>query len=370
MTDPIEPRPRTRRLRAALLGTMAALACGELGLRFLGYTPHFVNPIASFHVPDAESALCGRPGFTGRFAQTEFDVQIELDARGFRKVTPSPVRAERRLFVLGDSFTWGWGVDPGQGFVDRLADAYPNVQVENLGLSGTGTVIAHRLLARHVLPELRAGDGVLLVTFENDLADNLGRNHDRWLHAAVVDGSVTTVAAPEADRAGEVKAWLKQHCCLFNLAVFVADRFKLSRKQARASVEDRSPPVDARPVDADEELVYRHYLTLIRDQVSACGATFAITCIPPRGLYEGGPPGGDAERMRHRAMLDVPRDLGIPCLDLLPALSVPIAADAEPRTFAFDEHWTATGHRIAADAMIPFVAALLGGTDGQGVTHR
>jgi hypothetical protein len=345
------------------MGVLAALACGELGLRLLGYTPHFVNPIASFHVPDAEIGLKGRPGFSGRFAQTEFDVQVDLDEDGFRRTT-EPERAartaSRRLFVLGDSFTWGWGVDQGQGFVDLIASAYPDAEVHNLGLSGTGTVIAHRLLERHVLPELRPGDAVLLVTFENDLADNLGRNHDRWLHAAVQDGEVSIVAAPSPDGTRHVKDWFKQHSCLFNLAAFVADRLKLARKQARAVAEPREGAGGATAVEADEALVYRHFLALIRDAVVERGATFTVACIPPRDLYEGQGTDREGGATRHSLMLDAPHQLGIPTLDLLPPLSAPSDELARPLTFAFDEHWTETGHRIAADAMIPFLGRLPG----------
>lgn len=343
-------------MRAVTLGVLGALACGELGLRGLGYTPHFVNPIASFHLPDAEIGLRGRPGFTGRFAQPEFDVLVELDEAGFRVVDePDPSGASGpRLFVLGDSFTWGWGVDQGEGFVDRLAASFPAVEVHNLGLSGTGTVVAHRLFERHVLPNLRAGDVVLSVTFDNDLADNLGRNHDRWLHAEVREGEIVVVPAPTRGNAGHVKDWFKQHSCLFNLAAFVADRFKLARRQAQQATE--SPQrAGAQPLEADEELVFRHYLTLLRDAAAERGATFAVACIPPRDLYEGAELEDEGLRHRHELVQKVPRELGIPTLDLLPALSEPVDREDGPRTFAFDAHWTAVGHRIAARAMEDFL---------------
>jgi lysophospholipase L1-like esterase len=368
MSPPNQPVRRTRRLRAAVFGVAAALACGEVGLRVLGYTPHFVNPIASFHVPDEEIGLRGRPGFSGRFAQTEFDVRIELDERGFRRVDTSIASAGQQIFVLGDSFTWGWGVDQGEGFVDMLANAFPDTRVTNLGLSGTGTVVAHRLLERHVLPELRRGDVVLLVPFENDLADNLGRNHDRWMHATVEDGAVSVVPAPTASHAGEVKNWFKQHSCLFNLAVFVADRLKLARKQERSRLDGEAGK--ERAFDADEEMVYAHFLAQIRAAVTARGAAFGVACIPPRSLYEGDTPDREVPTSRHAAVLDAPRRLGIPTLDLLSALSAPVDENAEPLTFAFDEHWTATGHRVAADAMIPFVADLLGKPAEAGFRRR
>lgn len=349
-------------MRAALFGTLAALLCGEVGLRVLGYTPHFVNPIASFHVPDEEIGLRGRPGFAGRFAQPEFDVFVRLDERGFREVARAERRLQatsRRLFVLGDSFTWGWGVDQGAGFVDHLATAHPAVEVHNLGLSGTGTVVAHQLLVRHALSELRSGDGVLLVTFENDLGDNLGRNHDRWVHAAVDGEQVRLVPARAAGNAGHVKAWFKEHSCLFNLTAFVADRFKLSRRQAQAALAPERGSDGDVSVDADEVLCYRHFLSRMHDAVTERGASFAVACIPPRGLYEGQPRDGSAEARRHAAMLEGPRSLGIATLDLLPALSAPLDEGSDPLTFAFDEHWTATGHRIAATALVPFVGQLL-----------
>ena len=131
------------RFAAVIFGTVVALLISESALRLAGYDRAYINPQASFHQPDARFGYIGKPDFSGRFHSPEFDVVIAHNKAGFRRhEAPLPAQEDHRsLFVLGDSFTWGWGVGQGKVYTDLIAQKFGDrLAGRNFGLSGTGTV--------------------------------------------------------------------------------------------------------------------------------------------------------------------------------------------------------------------------------------
>lgn len=83
-----------------------------------------------------------------------------------------------RILVLGDSFTWGWGVSQGQVFTDLLQAALPaTVAVYNHGIPGFGTAQEYLLLQRELAA--RVYDAVVLMFYMNDLSDNISSRQGR-----------------------------------------------------------------------------------------------------------------------------------------------------------------------------------------------
>ncbi len=108
-----------------------------------------------------------KPHWQGEHRHHDFHVRYHINGQGFRgRQGPVPREA---LAVLGDSFTFGLGVDEGATFIDRL-DQHRGPTL-NLGIPGYSTdqqllllESVERRLPRHVL---------LVVYLGNDLADNL-----------------------------------------------------------------------------------------------------------------------------------------------------------------------------------------------------
>lgn len=370
-------RPRRRRalrFRLALLSFVLALVAGEVVLRLLGYDRQYVNGVASFHEFDPELGLRGKPSFTGRFNSAEFDVTVALDEHGFRRsVVPPTTNGDRpRLFVLGDSFCWGWGVDQGEAFPDRIAARWREREVVNLGLCGTGQVIQYLLFERYVRDVLEEDDLVLLALFENDLLDNLGQRMEEWAHARVVDGRVELVAPPPPRLKKRVKNFLKDRLYLGNLIAFKVDHWNLQRRVVRAEDEARErfelwsatgdDPRDRRvqlPDDSPEVIVLRDFLARFRTEVEQAGARLAVVCIPGRTTYGEGIFDASEqpyEAARHQAALRTCAALDLPVLDLLPVLERAKREEGIERlTYRFDFHWNADGHRVAAAAIEPFL---------------
>ena len=66
----------------------------------------------------------------------DFSQEQHTDAHGFRNTWPWPATAD--IVTVGDSLTFGYGVDEQNAWPALLDQALPGLQVVNLGLIGTG----------------------------------------------------------------------------------------------------------------------------------------------------------------------------------------------------------------------------------------
>ncbi len=163
--------------RLVLLLVSAGLALGlvEILLRVLDYSPAVSGPLTGFHVADEQLGWIGIPDHRARFKTLNFDVLVETDGEGFRRVVSGvdPAEGAPEVWVLGDSTVWGWGVADGELFVDQLQElAGPSVRLRNFGINAYGTLQVLLLLER-LLASRPAPAKVLLMVCDNDFDDNL-----------------------------------------------------------------------------------------------------------------------------------------------------------------------------------------------------
>ena len=112
------------------------------------------------------------PGAISRHVTEEFDVRIEINSDGFRGRDWERKRPQAlRMLVLGDSETFGWGVDQENTFASLLAREHRDWQVLNAGVSGYGTD-QQLLLMKRLLPVVEP-DLVICVFAYNDLFENI-----------------------------------------------------------------------------------------------------------------------------------------------------------------------------------------------------
>ena len=109
------PRTSSRRrllFRLVALCTSLAIACAcrrdRLGIG--GYGRSYTHPMGSFFTPDNEMGYHGKPNFSGRFRGADFDVVVEHDENGFRRAEAIDAADSHEIYVLGDSFVWGYGI--------------------------------------------------------------------------------------------------------------------------------------------------------------------------------------------------------------------------------------------------------------------
>jgi hypothetical protein len=112
----------------------------------------------------------GRPGFSGQLASAhdEFSVSLSLDAAGYRN-PPSRSPQTAGIWVAGDSFAFGWGVEQNETFAARLAEQR-GTDVYNFALPATDLSDYLKILTPH--KDIAAGKILIVsITLENDILD-------------------------------------------------------------------------------------------------------------------------------------------------------------------------------------------------------
>lgn len=121
-----------------------------------------------------EGLLPFPPLTTFRYKTGEFDYVVSINSLGFRDREFSPVKpTPYRILVLGDSFTYGWGVDIEQTWAKVLERNLKNRQVEvevaNLGVPGTSP-LDYAPFAQKAIPALKPDLVIIGVLQGDDLA--------------------------------------------------------------------------------------------------------------------------------------------------------------------------------------------------------
>jgi lysophospholipase L1-like esterase len=356
--------------RIVALFCSVAIACllGEAGLRLVGYSRSYVNPFSSFYEADPVLGFHGKPNFAGRVRKPDFDVWIAHDENGFRRqdnVRATPTDA-KNVYVLGDSFVWGWGVAQGREFTDQMNLLMPGYRVHNLGLVATGTVQQYVIFQRYVMPRMHRGDVVLLAFYVNDFADNVGRTMGGSLYAKVENGAIRTVLPDGTAVSGALKNKLKDWSYLFNLVTYCTDRFRQLRAIAAPLNPDVTTAGHSRATmsdDGPEVQVTRFYLAALKNDCEAKQVPLVVAYLPGTAeLGEDDPQRMDipkAEQLACRsAFFRCTEALGIDTVDLLPTLLRGKKSGRCQRvTFRGDPHWNETGHRLAAESLAGWLVA-------------
>lgn len=407
---------RRFRWRVVAAGSLFSLALGliaaELALRALGLS------YPAFWRADDMLGIALRPGAQGWFTD-EGRGWVSINAHGMRDVERAVAKepGTYRVAVLGDSYVEALQVDREKAFpaiVERkLAEVLRprRVEVLNFGCSGYGT--AQELLQLKHRVKAFAPDLVLLAFLPgNDLTDNFKELDPDVRRPYFVrrdgkldlDASFRTSAYFQS-RQSPLVNWLVDHSRIAQLANALRRRGRAALAMSRAVphaparpvIAPSAPPVTpatspplAPVVEAGlDDAIYvapdarwteiwrttEALLLAMRDEARAQGARFAVVILTDS--IEVHP---DAAKRALKARL-----LGVP--DLLyaarrlegflesngvPALSLaqPFAAHAD-RTGAYlhgfdiaaydvlgGGHWNEAGHRLAADLIVPFLAAL------------
>lgn len=173
------------------------------------------NESPPMFVADPEVGWRLRPSLHGRLVSSEYSTAVHLDERAFRVAGPSRSgeRADVRIAMVGDSFTFGWGVEAAESFSTLLGGLIRTVtpsrpaEIINLGVPNFGLPQEARLLDRW-LPELHP-TLVIVSTYlyDWDVTDVagfvvVGFRLKRWLrlHSLAYFASVTTVKQSHAIR--------------------------------------------------------------------------------------------------------------------------------------------------------------------------
>jgi lysophospholipase L1-like esterase len=366
-------------LTALGVGLVMSVGAAELMLRLVGLQ------YPSFYRLDPQRGYGLRPGASGLWSR-EGHGQVRINAAGFRgaptRVEPQPGRL--RLAVLGDSFTEALQLDEPNTLVGqlqrqlsvarqcRLKVGHPDgVEVLNFGVGGYGTAQAW-LTWRHLARSYRPDLVLLLVYPGNDLNDNepLSRPDRPVVRLAaggqlVVDNSFRNTPGYRwrTSLPGQLLEGLINHSRVLQLLNEGKNRMANQPAPPRRLLAGQ-PPAPTPPASAQAWAITDALIANLNRDVAASGARMVVaSASSPDQLWprpSQRPPDPFASERRLQALLAAQ---GIPYLALAPLLQ----QQADQRGLTLhgftgqapgQGHWNASGHRLAATALIPWLCGL------------
>lgn len=359
------------RLVLAGLGLTIGIATAEIAVRIVAPQSVLLWRPGPF-VADGEGYFRLRPGHRGRVTnRTEYDHEFEVNSLGMRGAEPSQRRrGVCRLLAIGDSFTFGLGVEEEQLFAqvaaNELRDAGGSLEVLNGGIPAIGVPQAVRWLERHGLAA--EPDLVLLAIFVgNDLRD-ANADYDNW---AVAEGQLATPAGYSP-----LKEWLYNNSHLYALlktalpagvqqrvraALGMGEPWSLRYAREVFMIYDPAVPplVEEGLGRTDAALAaltrmagehdFRVAAMLVPDIVQVDGRRWSAT------LEHLGLTGGSQDpRQPNRLLRQLLDRHGVPVLDLIDSFDEAFDR-GEPLYFPTDRHWTTQGHALAGAELAAFL---------------
>jgi lysophospholipase L1-like esterase len=361
-------------LAAASLAVLAVLL--EIGLRVFwgGYYEKFDpdRPFGEYAVHPVRG-LALAPSYERFDWNREFQVWRRHNSLGFRgpEISVETPPGRIRVLVLGDSMTYGVGVEYEETYSAVLESLDPRLQVINTGVPGYCG--EQELLVLEEFIERLAPDVVLVAYFWNDL---WGPVQGDFRHFEVRDGVLhrldhdpITEQHPMFARLREkYEERLRGYGFLTyesHLYRFLSDRFKLLGYAIRdlrgeAPEVERGGHIDERQEAAAWELSFA-LLRAQYDLARAHGVKFAVLVVPDQVQVEPDVEVYEVPRVLwgiQEHVVGFARREGIPVIDPLDTMREIRARKGEPQYHRIDRHWNRVGHRHMGEVLLAELRAL------------
>jgi len=377
MNDAPTPSPdttprRTLRLRVAVAAgaVLLTLAAAEIAAR-VAAGPRFAQGARQLRPQDAlgrfdpDLGWALRPNVTTSLLADGTSYRVSTNARGFRgaEIPEARTPGRPRIVVLGDSFAFGWGVNDGETFAERLAET-AHVEIANLGVPGHSTDQALWLLD-HEAARLRP-DVVLLQFCVNDFDGNETASAHPYAKPCWVRdpaGAWEERGRPVVMKApiGAVPAtWSETFAAHSALWSVVTGSVPI---RATESVGDDTSAVRAAQESVAHmgpDSVTAMLLARLKVRCDAIGARLAVFDASTPGRLDRPPGGADRSMLLSpvsRRLAEIGRDAGFTVLSVDRALID--AADRGESVTIPDGHWNAAGHAVVAAALAEQLAPML-----------
>jgi len=350
MTSILERYPKTAGLVIAAAIAVMLLATAEVVVRLVFPQVNFRGVERGLFAPAPwPGGYANAPGFAGRvFGATASTDEhgFRADRTGHRSFDP----ARESVLVLGDSVTFGVGVEDGRTFADLLAAAWPQSNVINAAVIGYGLEDYDA-----ALPALLGANSGALQVREIILGiclnDGLPSSKVEILAQVANERGQPAAASPQTPSDGmlaravaAVNAFLRERSKLYLAAkTLVRDTPRTYFLADRAFYDDPA---------AVERALRR--LDSIVDTLSKQGVRLTVVVFPY--AYQLRTPDDPSLWLPQRLILDHLAQKGVPSLDLAEALRRDHAATGRPFSayFLFDDpmHLSAAGHEVVARALL------------------
>jgi lysophospholipase L1-like esterase len=377
----------SRRGRLGLAGLVLASCAAGLVLAEGLVRRLLPQPIRVAWEDEWEGLRVPRPNVRGRHrVPGAFDVRVSINGQRFRGAREYPLRPAsgvRRIAVLGDSMTFGWGAADSETYPAQLeallsdrasalngnpGAAQAAVEVINAGYPGTclGEKAAwYERGVRPFHPSL-----VILTLLGDDVDGDLF-----WRVFSLDPGGRAVPNAPSARgpaprAAGSTRAFF-QSLPGYELLAERSQLFALVRKAVtRAASRERTTALGRAPATAEEAARFRGEglallqaeLRWLRDRTKEDQADLVVVLVPFReSVYPDGGWWADELRWKTSAVAESAaaacRAMDVPFRDVTPALVARARSAPSPLYHAGSEtHPTPAGYRAIAEEVAAFLA--------------
>lgn len=361
---------RRRKLFCACGSTVATLVLLEISLRLFWIPPSrsLGGSLsgAGIFVRSLELGWRTRPNMNQelRFCEGTSEVTIRTNSGGFRDVEHPilPHSDIPRVVVLGDSFTFGYGVRNDEIFTSHLQEILPQVEIVNLGVSAYNLAQEHKVLRTDGLayePSV-----VLLAFCQNDITKQ-----------------EIPIPRPSADPAshGGFRHFVRTHSYLCDLlAIRIASSKPLTKSLGRLGIvhplkgyDDLNDSLRPALINYPPSLVECwnstvEELSSIQQTCQVIGARLLVATIPARESVDPESLSSTLACVAFEAdqfELDKPyRELEMFCQTQGISYVNPCSAfraARDPLYISQDIHFNARGHRLFAELVAPTLRQLL-----------
>jgi len=303
------------------------------------YSGRFMRVIS---VPDYGEVTTGRPGFDGYFSQTNGDFRVHLSINDFGFRNPDPVeKAEERVWFIGDSIAFGWGVEHNEMY-SSIAATLLNTPAYNVASPGTNVCGYQALLAR-TLKHANPRAVIIGLILENDIGD--------YDCQAKAQSSSANVIQPGFNiRLTSIKGLkisLMQNFALYNFFAVSLKRVAfINQALIRVGLVSKGHTYRPANTQAGLDKVIQRTATELANLKTQLPKQipFAVLIAPARFEIRDDDP---AFKNVRQAMVRELTGRGISVIDPIKAF---LDAGFQPTHFAHDGHWSVLGHKIAAQA--------------------
>lgn len=273
------------------------------------------------------------------FDRGDFSMHVETNSQGLRdrEFSYNKTAAQKRMLILGDSYTWGFGVEQSESFPKLLERRHPDWEIINAGVNGYSTdqeylYFIHRGLRYHP-------DVVLLEFCENDLAGNTDPK-PRWYNKPVFTIENDTLnlqnfPVPRSSVSQQIKRFVSGETAFLSRVLFYSLR-TIDRLKKLFSSDDSANSLQKRRWLVTQKIIHELNAT-----VRQSGARLIVVSVPA----------SQTSRQRLEALLT---DEQAPFLPLDKTFS----GKEDTAYLLYRDHWNRFGHALAAIAIDRYLAAI------------
>jgi hypothetical protein len=265
----------------------------------------------------------------------DYNVLIKINSLGLREQKLLKTSTAEDYFVVGDSFSFGWGVEEEERFSNILDGLLLNSKVFNISiptdLNGYKKLISYAKKNGATINKLIVG-----VTMENDVQN----------YYSALDNKFESAYPLEGLNLSWIKYFLRNNSAsYFFLTSIIQQNPRLKEFfQKLGLIVDNFRIV--RSLKYDSERIKQSAIKL--KSISSKVKTLVLL-IPSRGLWVGSKKNKKIADQLHKSFISEIRKLKIDYIDLRHLME--LSGNPMNFHFKFDGHWTKEAHLIAANEL-------------------